>query len=132
MPKSKDHTSAGSAENYRLKTSSLEDFFPIFPSTSSSSISSDSENDTIPKVDIEATASDKSENEQIKKSITVSKVPKSKDYNSADSHGGNYRSKNTRTTGIFGNLEDLISSPIPPKIPTSPISKQSTKCLIRN
>ena len=75
-----------------------------------------------PKINIEestdsdtSSASDKSENEQIKKSITLSKVPKSKDRTSAG-FAENYRSKNSRTS----SLEDFL--PIPPKIPFSPIS----------
>ena len=75
-----------------------------------------------PRVNIEestgsdtSSASDKSEHEEIKKSITLSKVPKSKDHTSAGP-AENYRLRNTRTS----SLEDFL--PIPPKIPFSPIS----------
>ena len=75
-----------------------------------------------PKVNIEestdsdtSSASDKSNHADIKKSITLSKVPKSKDHTSAGP-AENYSPKNTRTS----SLEDFL--PIPPKIPFSPIS----------
>ena len=75
-----------------------------------------------PKVNIEestdsdtSSASDKSNHADIKKSITLSKVPKSKDHTSAGPAENN-RPKNTRTS----SLEDFL--PIPPKIPFSPIS----------
>ena len=75
-----------------------------------------------PKVNIEestdsdtSSASDKSGHVEIKKSITLSKVPKSKDHTSAGP-AENFRSKNTRTS----SLEEFL--PIPPKIPFSPIS----------
>ena len=75
-----------------------------------------------PKVNIEestdsdtSSASDKSDHAEIKKSITLSKVPKSKDHTSAGPDE-NSRPKNTRTS----SLEEFL--PIPPKIPFSPIS----------
>ena len=75
-----------------------------------------------PKVNIEestdsdtSSASDKSGHAETQKSITLSKVPKSKDHTSSG-HDENYRPKNTRTS----SLEDFL--PIPPKIPFSPIS----------
>ena len=71
-----------------------------------------------PKVNIQETtdsdtssASDKSGHAETQKSITLSKVPKSKDHTTENS-----RPKNTRTS----SLEDFL--PIPPKIPFSPIS----------
>ena len=75
-----------------------------------------------PKINIEestdsdtSSASEKSGHAEIKKSITLSKVPKSKDHTSAGP-AENYRLRNTRTS----SLEDFL--PIPPKIPFSPIS----------
>ena len=62
-----------------------------------------------------SSASDKSELEETSKSITLSKVPKSKDHTSAGP-AENSRPKNTR----ISSLEDFL--PIPPKIPFSPIS----------
>ena len=80
-----------------------------------------------PKVNIEestdsdiSSASDKSDHAEIKTSITLSKVPKSKDHPAE-----NYMLKNTRTS----SLEDFL--PIPPKIPFSPISMKKEKCLMR-
>ena len=75
-----------------------------------------------PKVNIEestdsdtSSASDKSGHAETQKSITLSKVPKSKDHTSAGP-AENSRTKNTRTS----SLEEFL--PIPPKIPFSPIS----------
>ena len=75
-----------------------------------------------PKVNIEestdsdtSSASEKSGHAETQKSITLSKVPKSKDNTSAGPDE-NSRPQNTRTS----SLEEFL--PIPPKIPFSPIS----------
>ena len=67
-----------------------------------------------------SSASDKSGHAETQKSITLSKVPKSKDHTSAGP-AENSRPKNTRAS----SLEDFL--PIPPKIPFSPISMLNKK-----